>query len=228
MVNLIMNAIDGNAHPSTIRADMLHSISIPASEPDAKYLMLILHGLGDRAESFGTHAQMLDLPNMNFLLVNAPDHYFGGYSWYEYEAAEKPGVERSQKLLAELLDQQREQGFAPENTFMFGFSQGCLMTLETGTKYPHKLAGCIGVSGYSHDPDALLANLSPVAKEQHFLMTHGTEDPVVPFERTKAQVKQFQEAGLQIDWHVFPKVHTIMGEELKLIRDFVTRRMTES
>ena len=41
-------------------------------------------------------------------------------------------------------------------------------------------------------------------------------------------VKRFQDAGLQMVWHVYPKVHTIMGEELHLIRDFVTKRMTES
>lgn len=207
---------------------MLHSISIPAVEPDSKHLMLVLHGLGDSAEGYRMFVDMLDIPNLNYLLVNAPDHYFGGFSWYEYEGSEKPGIERSQKMLAELLDHRREQGYAPENTFMFGFSQGCLMTLETGTKYPHKLAGCIGVSGYSHDPDGLLANLSPVAKEQEFLITHGTHDPVVPFERTEQQVQRFRKAGLKIDWHTFPKVHTIMGEELRLIRDFVTKRMSET
>jgi len=228
MVNPIMNAIDDIPHPLTIHVDMLHSISIPASKPNSKHLMLVLHGLGDSAEGYRMFVEMLGIPGMNYLLVNAPDHYFGGYSWYEYEGDAKPGVERSRKLLAELLDQQREQGFASEHTFMFGFSQGCLMTLETGTKYSHKLAGCVGVSGYSHDPDALLTNLSPVAKEQEFLITHGTHDPVVPFDRTEAQIKRFREAGLQMDWHVFPKVHTIMGEEVTLIREFVTQRMAES
>lgn len=200
---------------------MLHSQLIPAPNPDSKKLILVLHGLGDSMEGYRFLPDVLQLPDLNYLLVNAPDHYFGGFSWYEFDSDQKPGVNRSRELLFELLDHQKKQGFASEDTLIFGFSQGCLMTLEVGAKYPHRLAGCVGVSGYSHDPEGLLAGLSPVAKEQQFLLTHGTEDPVVPFDRTERQVKQFQAAGLDIAWHSFPKVHTIVEEELRIIRAFV-------
>ncbi|GIT12624.1 MAG: hypothetical protein CM1200mP34_0300 [Verrucomicrobiales bacterium] len=68
-------------------------------------------------------------------------------------------------------------------TFLFGFSQGCLMTLEIGLRYPHHLAGLIGISGYAHDPGKLVAEQSPVAAEQSFLITHGTTDPLLPSHR---------------------------------------------
>lgn len=205
---------------------MLHSQLIPAANPDSKKLMLVLHGLGDSIEGYRFLPDVLQLPDLNYLLVNAPDHYFGGYSWYDYEGEAKTGVDRSREMLFELLDHQRDQGYAPADTLMFGFSQGCLMTLEVGCRYPHKLAGCVGVSGYSHDPDKLLANLSPVAPEQKFLLTHGTLDPVVPFERTEQQVKRFAAAGLEIAWHSFPKVHTIIEEEIRLFRSFIESRIS--
>jgi predicted esterase len=41
------------------------------------------------------------------------------------------------------------------------------------------------------------------------------------------RVKQFQAAGINIEWHEFAKAHTIAGiEELDLIRNFVLRRKT--
>ena len=183
--------------------------------------MLVMHGLGDSMEGYRVVPDLLQVPDMSYLLVNAPDHYFGGYSWYDYEGNAGPGVERSRGLLFELLDAQRDAGFPSEQTIIFGFSQGCLMTLEVGAKYPHKLAACIGVSGYSHDPEALLSDRSAVANDQRFLLTHGIYDPVVPFDRTKQQVEKFRAAGMQIEFQEYPKDHTIIEPEWRKIREFM-------
>ena len=85
-----------------------------------------------------------------------------------------------------------------------------------------KFAGLIGISGYAHQPKSLLAGLSPVARQQRFLVTHGTEDPLIPMALVRAQMKEFETAGLNIQWREFVKAHTIAGdEELRIIRDFV-------
>ena len=59
-----------------------------------------------------------------------------------------PGVQRSRKLLFELLDDLRAKGFSPEQTTLAGFSQGCLMTIDVGLRYPHRFAGLVGISGW--------------------------------------------------------------------------------
>jgi len=194
---------------------------VPAVEKGSQRLMLVMHGLGDSMDGYREVPHVLQVPDMNYLLVNAPDHYFGGYSWYDYDGDPAPGVERSRKMLFEVLDAQREAGFPTEETMVFGFSQGCLMTLEVGFRYPHKLAGCVGVSGYSNDPEGLLENRSSVATEQRFLLSHGTMDPVVPFERTQRQVAQFQAAGMQIEFEQYPKAHTFVESEWQRIREFI-------
>ena len=99
------------------------------------------------------------------------------------------------------------------------------MTLETGLRYPHKLAGLIGISGYVHDEHALIKELSPVAKEQRILWTHGTRDPLVPFDETKAQMELLRGAGLQIQWEEFLKEHTISMREVEVIREFIGRAL---
>ena len=99
------------------------------------------------------------------------------------------------------------------------------MTWEAGLRYPHRLAGLVGISGYAHDEKRALNELSPVAREQRFLITHGTADSLIPFDAVKRQVEIFKAAGLKIDWHEFNKAHTIAGEEeLGVIRDFVRGR----
>ena len=205
---------------------MLDTELIPATESDSKWLMVVLHGLGDSMEGYRWLPKALDLPWLNYLLVNAPDDYHGGFSWYDIYEDPGPGVQRSRTALMELLDARRDMGFPSGKTFQFGFSQGCLMTLEMAMRYPYKLAGCIGISGYIHEPNTALKELSPVAKEQETLFTYGTFDPIIPAAKVKGQLHQLTTEGdLQVEAHEFAKEHTIAGaEELSLIRDFIRLR----
>src|ERR1051326_1593235 len=201
---------------------MLNSELIQARELKSRRLLIMLHGLGDSIAGYRWFPPALDLPWLNYLLVNAPDQYYGGYSWYDFIGNMKPGVERSRQLLFELLDSQVKAGFPSDQIILGGFSQGCLMSLEVGLRYPHRLAGIIGISGYLCDPDKLLGQLSPVARDQRILVTHGLFDPMIPFAAVRAQIQQLQSAGLNIEWHEFAKAHNIAGEEeLKVIRQFV-------
>lgn len=201
---------------------MLDSALIPAAIPGSKSLCIFLHGLGDSMNGFTWLPDALAFPWMNYLLVNAPDPYYGGFSWYDFAGDMHPGVRRSCGLLTELLDQTRSRGFPTEETFLGGFSQGCLMTIEMGCRYPHLFAGLIGISGYVAHPEVLLTELSPVAKQQRFLVTHGTTDPIVPFRATQQQIALLQQGGLNIQWQEFHKAHTIQGEaELAVIRTFM-------
>lgn len=187
----------------------------------------MLHGLGDSVEGYRWMPEAFGLPWMNYLLVNAPDEYYGGFSWFEFTddgdpEVMRPGVERSRKLLYELLDAQREAGFASDQTILGGFSQGCLMAIDVGARYPHPLAGVVGISGYVCEPDRLITELSPLGRAQKFLVTHGTFDPLLPISATRQQIEKLKLAGMNIQWHEFRKEHTIAGQpEIELIRDFV-------
>ena len=208
---------------------MLISELIPATEKNSRHLMIVLHGLGDSMDGYRWLPDAMSLPWMNYLLVNAPDDYFGGYSWYDFPGDAAPGVARSTRLLGELLDAQRERGFPTGQTVMFGFSQGCLMTIEVGLRYPHRFAGLVGVSGYAHDLDRLLREKSLVAGEQRLLLTHGLHDPLIPIAPVREQVRRLKQAGLHIEWTEFAKDHTIAGtEELEVIRSFVIKTRAQS
>lgn len=187
-------------------------------------LIVILHGRGDSSAGFHWMPSTMALPGVSWLLVNAPDPWYGGFSWYGMPPDHGPGVVRSCALLDALFDEIEGQGFAPEDTLLFGFSQGCLLTLEWGGRTTRKLAGCIGISGYCYDPEALGAEASEAAKARPWLVTHGVEDEVLPFMVTKAQVETLCAAGLPIEFRSYQKTHTI-GPDLKDIRDAMDRML---
>jgi phospholipase/carboxylesterase len=123
-------------------------------------------------------------------------------------------------LLFELLDGLKEY---PAGQIVFsGFSQGCLMSIEVGARYPRQLAGIVGISGFVHEPEKLIRELSPVARKQRFLLTHGTEDTLLPIQGTRKQVELLKKAGLNIEWREFAKAHNVAGAaEIAVIRQFV-------
>jgi phospholipase/carboxylesterase len=206
---------------------MLHTEFITAAEKSSR-LMVMLHGLGDSLEGYRWWPEALGLPWLNHLLVNAPDEYYGGYSWFDIDD-QPPGVLRSRRMLVELLNDLRAKGFPPEQITLGGFSQGCLMAVDVGLRYPHRLAGIVGISGWVFDLDNTVKILSPVARQQRLLMTHGTADPLIPIERVRPQIPPLQTAGIKVDWREFAKVHTIQGEiEMTVIRDFVRGGYPES
>src|ERR1043165_5346876 len=145
---------------------MLRSELIPAREKDSRRLMIMLHGLSDSIEGYRWLPEAVGFPWLNYLLVNAPDPYYGGFSWFDFGGDIVAGVGRSAKMLFAFLDDLRAKGFPPEQTILGGFSQGCLMSIEVGLRYPHRFAGIVGISGWICEPDKLLTELSPVAFKQ--------------------------------------------------------------
>ena len=201
---------------------MLRSELVPAGQRDSRRLMVMLHGLGDSIEGYRWLPEAMGLPWLNYLLVNAPDEYYGGYSWFDYPDHPAPGVGRSRRLLFELLDDLRAKNFPAEQITLAGFSQGSLMTVDVGLRYPYRLAGLVGISGWVFEVKNLLKELSPVARQQRLLVTHGKFDPLIPFAKVRGQIHLLKSSGVGVEWHELAKDHGIAGErELSIIREFV-------
>ena len=203
----------------------LDNIWLPAPHP-AKKVMVVLHGLGDSSEGFLWIQDALGIDSLDYLLLNAPTPYYTGFSWYDLPPNQNPGIANSRKVLDEVFTQLERDGYAPESTFLFGFSQGCLMTLEFGARYHRRLAGYIGISGYSTNPEKLLREMNPEVNHGDWLITHGTDDEVLPVTTTRGQMKFFNEHGFKIDYREYMKPHTIdPRRELPDIRTWLSSRV---
>jgi len=198
----------------------LENIFIPAKTPSKK-LMIILHGRGDSSDGFVGLPPFLDLDDMNYILFDAPFEYFTGHSWYQLPPKQLPGIEYSSTLLTKDLDTLFSSDFHAQESFLFGFSQGSLLTFEFGARYHKVLAGYIAISGYIYDTAKLLEEMNPEVNKHNWLCTHGTQDAVLPFDVTKKQIEELQNGGFHIEFHSFTKEHTITQEELTLIAQWI-------
>jgi|YelNatPaOPRAMG01_1025707.scaffolds.fasta_scaffold08335_4 phospholipase/carboxylesterase len=209
-----------------MKSRILNTEFIPARGKDVKGTVIALHGLGDCKESYRWLPDAIGLPSLNYILVDAPDRYFDGYSWFNIDdALEDPvTIARSRELLFKFLDELNNNGFPTERIVLFGFSQGCLMSWEVGIRYPKTLAGIIGVSGWASMKSGTLDCVNKVSLTQRFLITHGIYDPLLPVEKVRRQIQELKQKGLKIEYHELPKDHTILGEvEIPLYRSFIEK-----
>ena len=204
----------------------------PARAPGPRErVMVVLHGLGDSLQGFTWMPSALGIDSLSYLLVNAPDDYYGGYSWFDFTGggadmgAAIAGIQRSRGLIQGLLGELEAQGVAASDIFLFGFSQGCLMALDAGLRFGKRLGGIVGVSGWLAFQEEYPDAFSPVAREQSFLVTHGLRDPLLPYRITQAQCAFLKAQGIDLEFKSYDKEHTMLPQEVGDIREWLERRL---
>jgi phospholipase/carboxylesterase len=194
------------------------------AESASNRTLVVLHGLGDTHDGWSWLPEALGLPWLNYLLLDAPDDYYGGYAWYDLYGDSASGIRRSREALHEVLRHRDTPAHPASETAVLGFSQGCVMALEAGMRFRPPLKGIVGISGYVWEPERLLREAVPAPGRPPVLMTHGRQDPLIPIAQVRLQAEELKTGGFDLEWREFQKAHTVAGEEeLSVIRGFLTR-----
>ena len=175
----------------------------PARGP-AKQLVVLVHGYGADGQdllSLADHWQGL-LPDAEFVAPNAPDRVPGssGFQWFGLTRMDphelQNGVAGAAPSLDAFLDQELTRlGLGAENLALVGFSQGTMLSLQTGLHRPAKPAAIIGFSG-------LLASPPPSAITTPIFLAHGNADSVIPVQAMFAAALELARAGAAVQWHM--------------------------
>ena len=208
-----------------IETDLFKTKFIKAKRSSDR-LMVVLHGKGDSLRPFLGFDEELRIPQMNYLLLNAPKKYLGGYSWYGEPPYQKSGVLKIRAKMLRLLSDLEEQGWKPENIFLLGFSQGCLVSADVALHYPRQLGGLVGISGYFHFFPRWKQNLKKNLGTP-WLLTHGHQDDVLPIEDTKFGVGKLRSAGLDVEFVESDKEHVFEEKEFPIIRKWVQDKIAQ-
>ncbi|WP_316978339.1 alpha/beta hydrolase [Shumkonia mesophila] len=215
-------------------ADLI-SLSGPSVPPAAggapQQLVIFLHGVGaDGNDLIGLAPYFQKaLPHARFISPNAPyafDMAPYGYQWFSLqdftEEARLLGAERAAPVLNAFIDAElARDGLADENLALIGFSQGAMMSLHVGLRRARAMAGIVSYSGLLVGLDKLKAEMRSTPP---VLLTHGTDDPVLPFAFLAEAEAGLKSLGLTVEAHPRPGLpHGIDGECIELGQDFLTR-----
>ena len=185
---------------------------------EAQQRLVLLHGWGADADDLLDLGSLLVGPEVSVVALRAPEpHPYGvGRQWYGLQPidwSQLPAAREALKLRLEELATSVDLA----RTVLLGFSQGGAMALDVGSSLP--LAGIVACSGYPHEGWHPGAAVAPV------LLSHGREDPVVPFAASKAAQERLIAAGNSAELLAFDGGHTIDAAVLPQIRAFVRQQL---
>jgi len=120
------------------------------------------------------------------------------------------GVKKAAPILESYItEQMKKYEMSPDKTALVGFSQGTMMSLYTGPRYPQKLAGVLGYSG------ALIWDEDIAGHDMHKIpahLIHGDADPVVPVSAWHQAKHKLEDVGHAVTGGVTPGLQHSIDE----------------
>lgn len=195
-----------------------------------------LHGLGADGNDFVPIVQELNLPSdlpLRFVFPHAPLRpvtinngyvmraWFDIYSMSLTQKIDDAGIADSVKHLEKLIDHELQRGVPSNKIVLAGFSQGAVIALSTGLRYPKPLAGMLALSGFLPNADKILAEATAENFTTPILVAHGTEDPIAPVALGQYVYDTLQKSKYRVSFHRYAMPHSVCGEEIGDIAEWL-------
>ena len=128
----------------------------------------------------------------------------------------------SEQAIRQFLGREIERGIPASRIVLAGFSQGGAMALQTGLRYPDKLAGIMALSAYLPLAAKVAQERNPENQHTSIFMGHGSIDNVVPVPLARKSQAYLAQLGYNVEWHEYPMMHEVCREELDDIGNWMT------
>ena len=198
----------------------------------ARQMIVVLHGYGaDGADLLGLADPLAPhLPDAVFYAPDAPDPCPGnpaGRQWFGIPRFDgstvdqaMAGLMRSEQAVNRFLDARLDdQGLAPKDLILLGFSQGAMTALHVAPRRAAPVAGVVAISGRLIAPERLA---SETLSKPPVLLMHGDRDDVVEFGEMARAGAALNAAGFDTHGHVMKgSGHSIAPDGLQVALAFI-------
>ena len=210
----------------------LNTITLePLSKKKPKNAVILCHGYGGDGKDISILAGYWRtfLPETIFICPDAPEKCAAspsGFQWFDLlDQSEEQILSKSliaENKLNQLIDEVKQKNDLNSNQIIIGgFSQGCMLTLQTGIKRKDKINSIIGYSGKIINTDHLSKNIN--SKPNIFLM-HGDSDQVVTIDAFLEAKDFFKKNRYEIETKIFENCeHRIPTEGSSLGLQFIKK-----
>ena len=205
----------------------------PLSKERPKNAVILCHGYGGDGKDISVLASYwkAHLPDTIFICPDAPEicaANSSGYQWFDLIDQNSDQI-LSNSLVAEvklnkLIDEVKEKNnLSSDKVVLGGFSQGCMISLQTGIKRKDKVNSIIGYSGKIIDTDHLSKNL---VSRPNIILMHGDKDQVVTIDGFLEAKNFFNKNDYLIETKIFENCeHRIPTEGSSLGLQFIKKHL---
>lgn len=165
--------------------ELLYLERAPREPSEAPPFMILLHGRANYAKTIFTIEGLLD-PKYHVIAIQAPFvSDAGGFEWFKPneagrsdEISEASRFQESEERLTGQIDRMRhERGLDNSDLYLLGFSQGAAMCILLGLRGKLGAKRVVPMSGFLPQPVKAWPSVDTTAR---YLITHGTQDEVLP------------------------------------------------
>ena len=206
---------------------------LPLSKNKPRSAIVLCHGYGGDGKDISALAINWQrfLPDAIFLCPNAPEICSinpQGYQWFDL-SSEKEEIIFEKSLVAEeklniFLDQVLNNlQLETKNLALVGFSQGCMISIQTGIKKKEQINSLVGYSGKIINKEHLSDNIN--SKPKIFLM-HGENDTIVSPTHLLEAKEYLKKQGINVKTKMFKNCeHRIPVEGSSLGLGFLKKNL---
>jgi|TARA_Y100000817_G_scaffold151319_1_gene118311 phospholipase/carboxylesterase len=205
----------------------------PVSNQNPKSAVILCHGYGGDGKDISILANYWKnyLPDTIFLCPDAPEKCEvsdSGFQWFDLVTQNKDQI-LTKSFVAEIklnkfIDEvKKKYKLNANNINLAGFSQGCMIALQTGLKRSDAINSILGYSGKIIDQSYLKKNIN--ARPDIMLM-HGDKDQVVPVNFLLEAKDFFNANNYKIQTKIFKNCeHRIPQEGSSLGLEFIKKNL---
>lgn len=206
-----------------------------------EFTIIWLHGLGADGNDFVSLVPELRLPEsltIKFIFPHAPVRPItlnNGYemrAWYDMLSLDRKNNTNEDDILTsvawinQFIESEINNGTPSTKILLAGFSQGGVIALHAGVRYPKKLAGIMALSTYMPFDENLVAQANPSQKALPIFAAHGQQDPVIPVAAWQDYVPKLKTKGFDVEAHSYVMEHSLCAEEITDISTWLQKTLT--
>ena len=204
----------------------------PISKKKPKNAVILCHGYGGDGKDISILANYWRayLPDTIFICPDAPEKCAAspsGFQWFDL-IDQTPEQVLAKSFVAEnklnkIIDEVKNKNNLNANQIIVGgFSQGCMISLQTGLKRKDQINSIIGYSGRIIDTEHLSKNI--ISRPKIILM-HGDKDQVVSIDSLLESKDFFSNHNYEIETKIFKNCeHRIPTEGSSLGLQFIKKQ----
>lgn len=226
-----------------MKSDKLNDCVVinPSEKPNASVIWM--HGLGADNTDFIDIVPKLRLPkesSTRFVFPNAPIRPItlnGGFpmrAWFDVfgldiiSDIDVKGIEESEHLVNQLIQNEVMNGIPTHKIFLAGFSQGSVMALFTGLRYQKKLGGLISLSGFLPYSPEIALSFSDENKSIPLFLAHGSQDTVIHSSLFELSKNTLIQQGYNVEDHLYSMEHSVCSDEISDLGIWLTKHINNN
>lgn len=180
-------------------------------------IIVLLHGYGSNVDDLFSFAPYLPADH-TIISFEAPLSLpMGGNAWYEIHFDQNQdkwsddvqalkAIDQIMDSIAKLADRYH---LDKEDITLLGFSQGAILSWATAFNYSGRIRRIVALSGYINSDLIKNPNDTPLFEAY---ASHGTVDPVIPFDWAKKSIEPVSKQHQNIHFYEFSDGHTVSQE----------------